>query len=217
MTNYLRTNKYLLICFILSTILLYSCAGGKYNTQQSNNMASYSLPKIELDKQMYACQVAGSYGVKKYSFSGILFIKQMEDSSTRVVFQNEMGFNFFDFEWDKNQQFKVVSIQEQMNKDALIKTLQKDFEVMLHFQPKQTTIDVQTNKIWGQLTKGKVVHELNSKATRRSSYILSDQNKKIVSMIASEPYAIDSLPKAMEIIHHTGNFKIKIQQLITEE
>jgi hypothetical protein len=63
--------------------------------------------------------------------SGILVVKRMPDSSTRIVFTNEMGFSFFDFGFPSDSGFKVYQIVPQMNKDGLIRTLRKDFELLL--------------------------------------------------------------------------------------
>jgi hypothetical protein len=63
--------------------------------------------------------------------SGILIIKIMPDSSTRIVFSNEMGFKFFDFGFFADTGFKVYQIIPQMNKEALVRTLRKDFELVM--------------------------------------------------------------------------------------
>lgn len=63
--------------------------------------------------------------------SGLLVIKVMPDSSTRVVFASEMGLTFFDFAFLPDGQFKVYQIIKKMNKKAVIKTLRKDFELIL--------------------------------------------------------------------------------------
>ena len=63
--------------------------------------------------------------------SGLLLIKQMPDSSLRLVFSNEMGFRFFDFAFEPDGRFTVHSIIDRMNKKAVIKTLRKDFELVL--------------------------------------------------------------------------------------
>ena len=63
--------------------------------------------------------------------SGLLLIKKMPDSSTRMVFSNEMGFKYFDFEFAADGNFKVYSIIKQMNRKAVLKTLRKDFELIL--------------------------------------------------------------------------------------
>ncbi len=64
--------------------------------------------------------------------SGLLVIKRMPDSSTRIVFTNEMGFSFFDFGFLPDSGFKVYQIIPQMNKEALVRTLRKDFELLLY-------------------------------------------------------------------------------------
>jgi Tfp pilus tip-associated adhesin PilY1 len=48
--------------------------------------------------------------------SGLLLIKKMPDSSTRMVFSNEMGLGFFDFEFAADGTFKVHSIMKKLNK-----------------------------------------------------------------------------------------------------
>lgn len=62
--------------------------------------------------------------------SGILIIKTMPDSSIRMVFSNEAGFKFFDFGFNGTD-FKVYYIVSQMDKKPVIKTLRKDFELVL--------------------------------------------------------------------------------------
>ncbi len=65
--------------------------------------------------------------------SGLLLIKTMPDSSTRIVFSSEAGFKFFDFGFAADGAFKVYYIIDEMNKKAIVTTLRKDFEiVMMH-------------------------------------------------------------------------------------
>ena len=63
--------------------------------------------------------------------SGLLLIKTLPDSSIRIAFTNEMGFSFFDFGFLNKNEFKVYHIIPQMDKKAVIKTLRKDFELVL--------------------------------------------------------------------------------------
>ena len=55
----------------------------------------------------------------------------MPDSSTRIVFSNGTGFTFFDFGFMQDNGFTVYQVTPAMNKKALIKTLRKDFELLL--------------------------------------------------------------------------------------
>jgi hypothetical protein len=43
--------------------------------------------------------------------SGLLIIKKMPDSSTRLVFSNEMGFKFFDFEFSINGDEQKIGLK----------------------------------------------------------------------------------------------------------
>ena len=65
-----------------------------------------------------------AFGVGKYRarvkvsgrrLSGLLVIKRMPDSAMRVVFTNEIGFTFFDFEWPSGTRVAIeyVSVGEQ--------------------------------------------------------------------------------------------------------
>jgi hypothetical protein len=62
---------------------------------------------------------------------GLLVIKTMPDSSIRLVFASEMGLTFFDFGFSREGRFTVYHIIHQMDKKAVIKTLRKDFELVL--------------------------------------------------------------------------------------
>src|SRR5882757_3286583 len=68
--------------------------------------------------------------IGKY-LSGLLLLKTMPDSSIRMVFSNEMGFKFFDFEFSPGGRFKVNYIIKKMDRRPVIRTLRQDFELVL--------------------------------------------------------------------------------------
>jgi hypothetical protein len=82
--------------------------------------------KPEFNRVLYKT----SADVQKLHISGILLIKKMPDSSIRVVFTNEMGFAYFDFEFGADAGFSVLQITPAMDKKYLITTLRKDFELI---------------------------------------------------------------------------------------
>ncbi len=63
--------------------------------------------------------------------SGLLLFKTMADSSLRIVFTNEVGITFFDFEFGKQGEFNVRHIISQLDKRPVITLLRKDFELIL--------------------------------------------------------------------------------------
>lgn len=106
-----------------------SCAPKAYKSLHpiagSSDCVIKHQPTIGRALYQTTVDVAGNH------LSGILLIKQMPDSSTRLLFTNEAGFKFFDFEFSKTGRFNVHAILEKMNRDAVIKTLQKDFRLIL--------------------------------------------------------------------------------------
>src|SRR5438128_8324576 len=105
--------RYLLISCLF---FLCACASQYKQLQQSTGNAD-CLQKFKPDftRALYytTVNVTGKY------LSGILLIKKMPDSSTRMVFSNQSGFKFFDFEFSASGDFKVYYIIDKLNKKAV--------------------------------------------------------------------------------------------------
>ena len=119
--------------FLFASILILISCGQPFKDLRVQNEGQWKefpgLPSF--DHALYRCHVEGRFGFKKFYLSGLLFFKKLEDSSNRVIFQNEMGITYFDFSWDRNEQFEVHYIFQLMDKPALILTLRKDIEMLL--------------------------------------------------------------------------------------
>ena len=74
---------------------------------------------------------SASVDVTTHHFSGILFFKLMPDSSTRVVFTNEMGVKFFDFAFTKNNEFIQYYAMAKLDKKVIVKALHNDLELVI--------------------------------------------------------------------------------------
>ena len=119
---------------LLSSMVLISCSPSWKQWQQANgDVKTLEKFKPGFTVALYNTQV----DVVGNHLSGLLMIKKMPDSSTRLVFSNEMGYKFFDFEFDSSGKFIVHSVITQMNKKAVLKTLSKDLELVLmqHLDP----------------------------------------------------------------------------------
>jgi hypothetical protein len=90
----------------------------------------------------------------------------MPDSSKRVVFTNEVGVTFFDFEFGKDRSFKVHQVIEQMDKKAVINLLRKDFELII-----MQGITGAKLKTYGQ--NGEIFHALPGK--KETDYFITDK------------------------------------------
>jgi len=61
--------------------------------------------------------------------SGIMLFKRTTDSTERIVFTNEMGFKFFDFEISADT-FKTIYMLDRMNKPYIVNTLYRDLAML---------------------------------------------------------------------------------------
>jgi hypothetical protein len=119
----------------LTRCLLFSIIAGSGCSSEYKSMHSISIeqPCIEKLKPrgLHTSWYNASIDVVGKHISGLLLIKHMPDSSTRIVFTNEAGVKFLDFEFSDNNQFSVHHILRQMDKKPVIRLLQKDFSLML--------------------------------------------------------------------------------------
>jgi hypothetical protein len=63
-------------------------------------------------------------------FSGLLLIKNIRENEQRVVFTNEAGLTFFDFEFSDDE-FVVHTVVSQFDRRAVIRTLHMDLGLLL--------------------------------------------------------------------------------------
>lgn len=125
MSRYLRLSS-------LIIILLVACKAPYKQLEPLQGKGVSALKyKPRYDKTLYRCTVDGRVLFKKFHISGILFFKSVETGTVHAIFQNEMGYSFFDFEWDSKDSFKVNQVIPQLDKPALIKTLKKDLSLLL--------------------------------------------------------------------------------------
>lgn len=115
-------------CLLFAEIMLFmSCASAYRNLQPYQGNAG-CLKKFQ--PQFTTNWFKATVDVYGKHISGLLLIKQMPDSSTRVNFMNETGISFLDFEFHGSE-FKVHNVMKVLDKSAVINTLRKDFELML--------------------------------------------------------------------------------------
>lgn len=116
-------------CLLSISLLILCGCSSQYNKMQRSTTADVDCIKAfrpVFKTALYNTQV----NVIGKHLSGLLIIKTMPDSSTRIVFTSEAGFKFFDFGFSGDD-FTVYYIYKEMDKKAVIKTLRKDFELVL--------------------------------------------------------------------------------------
>lgn len=172
--------------------------------------------KPVFSKQVYRCIVDGKILFKKFHLSGLLLFKTFEDGSTRAVFQNEMGFSFFDFRWNDKDSFEVVSIMPRLDKPALIKLLKKDMNLLLMKQ-----LDTATETM---LQQGDETYNRFSLEKGYAYYIsqqgmlqrVENAGKNKVISITMTPKKGQQMPASLLFKHHKAHFTIDLKEIIPE-
>ncbi len=147
--------------------------------------------------------------------SGLLLIKKMPDSSTRIVFSNEMGLGFFDFEFAADGSFKVYSIMKKLDKKSVIKTLQHDFELVLMNNMDNSKAVVKTNEgltyfIFPQ-SKGFNYYITNQSGDELVRMERASNKKTIVEAVMKN--YIGGIPDTIGISHKTFEFNIGLKRI----
>jgi hypothetical protein len=147
--------------------------------------------------------------------SGLLLVKAMPDSSTRLVFSNEMGFKYFDFEFSAGGIFKVYYILPQMDKKAVITTLRKDFELLLmqHLDTEKGFVLKKDGLFYYGFpqTKGNNYYITDSDCRRLIRLERASKSKPVVTAVMQN-YA-DGMPDSIGISHAKFNFTIGLKKL----
>lgn len=207
-------------------LVLYSCSQPRYRglTAVHSALPQAEVLRPDFERQLYRCVVNGKFLLKKFHLSGILYLKNFSDTATRVVFQGEMGNTFFDFGWDHKDSFIVYNILPQMNKSALIRTLRKDFELLLL---KNIAMEKQELYKNGQddiflkfrlgadsgLSRGYVYYVLNQQGNRLKRIENADNKRRVVVMEMTPPAVLSALPDAVFIRHLRAHFTIDLKKI----
>ena len=208
--------RYLRLSSLLVVMALHAACSKPYKnlTQQQLGAQSILQYKPLYERELYRCAVDGRFLFKKFHLSGLLLFKNMEEGQTRVVFSNEMGLSFFDFSWDKNDSFKVNQIIPQLDKPAVVKLLQKDFELLL-----MKGLDMTTEV---KFARGdKTMHRISMDKgfayyTLEYSKIEEVENvgrSKVITMDLTGNTGRNLMPEKIKINHHKANFTITLQKM----
>jgi hypothetical protein len=202
--HFLLLSSFLLVLFACSpSYRQMQLATGNINKLcQFKPVFKVALYKTEVD-------VTGNH------LSGLLLIKRMPDSSLRMVFSNEIGFKFFDFEFKPNGDFKVYSIIKKMNRKAVLKTLKKDFQLILMENIDSASLSVRKKD--GNLyyivpqKKGYNYYITDSTGSELVCMQRASASKTVVEAIMKN--YINGVPDTIGILHKTFDFTIGLKRI----
>ena len=201
--------------FLLSSclLILLGCSSAYKNLERITgdvNAINKFRPSVSVALYKAEINVIGNY------LSGLLLIKKMPDSSTRMLFSNEMGFKFFDFEFTADGGFKVLYILKKMDRKAVVKTLRKDFELVL-MQNKLTSNAYICKDSSGlkyyvfPQPKGFNYYITDSTGNELIRMERSSKRKAVVTVITRN--YTNGLPDTIGITHHKFDFTIGLKKI----
>jgi hypothetical protein len=171
------------------------------------------------EKELYRCVVDGHFFLKKFHLSGLLLFKQMPDQSTRIVFQNEMGFTFFDFQWSAQDHFTVRQIMPQLNKPMLIKLLQKDLSLLLlkGLNTASEAVFVQYRQYYHRFTleRGYAYYVTDSLGLARIDNV--GKRKRVTGVFLTGRNEPNQLADTIFLKHYKAHFTIQLTKINTSE
>lgn len=210
MSHYLRLSS-IIILFITSCSTPYK---GLKETKPQESIFEY---KPQFERELYRCIVDGRFIFKKFHLSGVLFFKQLENGTKRAVFQNEMGIAFFDFQWDEDDNFSVKQIMEQLDKEAVVKTLRKDLEMLLMIgMDNNSEILLSEDRGKAQVYRlsrdGAFVY-YKTESEKLVKIENANNRKTIISVMVGEKETKKSMPDSVRYTHHKANFTISLTKI----
>lgn len=202
--------RYLLLSSCLLFLISCSSVYRKMEKVQGNPACLQKFRPV-FTKALYNTKV----DVVGRHLSGLLLIKAMPDSSTRLVFSNEMGFKYFDFEFSREGVFKVYYILPQMDKKAVLTTLRKDFELILmqHLNPAECFVKKNGGLFYYGFPqeKGNNYYITDSACTRLLRAERASARKPVVTAVMER--FKDGMPDSIGISHEKFNFTIGLKKL----
>lgn len=196
----------------VSILLLVTSCGSAYKQLQRTNAPTDCVKAFRptFTRGLYHAQI----NVTGKHLSGLLLIKNMPDGSTRMVFTNEAGLSFFDFEWTGTA-FNVRRIIRQMDRKALIKTLRKDFELILmqHLDAKDP-YTLQGEEVYYRVfPNGKDHYYYLTDAACSTLIRMERGSRKKKVMEAVMMSSNRDIPDSIGIKHYNFNFEIGLKRL----
>ena len=181
---------------------LHDTTGDVTSIQKFRPVITTALYKIDVN-------VIGKY------LSGLLLLKTMPDSTIRMVFSNEMGFKFFDFEFAPGGKFKVNYIISKMNRKPVIKTLRNDFELILmsSLDPGTVRIRKDSQYIYYMFPQKKGFYNYITNPAGDTLVRMERSSKRSPVVEAIMKNYSNGIPDTIGITHTTFHFTIGLKKI----
>ncbi len=213
--------RYVSLLIYLSVLFL-SCQQKAYRYKKEvtgTDIVSAEILRPMFQRELYRATIDGKFGFKKFHLSGLLYLRTI-DKNTRVVFQNEMGSTFFDFGWDEQDSFSVYQILPDLDKQALITTLRKDFELLLLKNTAKSSSGIyiidgnkEEQYIRFERPKGFAYYVIPPGSFDIKRIEHGDEKRKVVELIMTPPTEGHNLANRISIKHLRAGFTIDLEKI----
>jgi hypothetical protein len=199
--------------FLLFSVVLMSSCASEYKQLKPINADQNCIARNRPSALSTSWYTARIDVVGKH-LSGLLFIKNMPDHSNRIVFTNEAGVKFFDFEFDSLHHFQVKQVISQLNKKPVVTVLQQDFALMMGipFKGELSSWEKDDELYFGrQDGKGTFSYFITPKDC--SSVIRFESGSKRKKKVTIQRYGKPLAPDSIRIQHNTFAMSIGLRKL----
>ena len=148
------------------------------------------------------------------TLSGLLIFKTMPDSSRRVVFTSETGPTLFDFGFARDT-FLVHYCYKKLNRKAVIRTLRKDFELLLMEntgQPEGRVLRDSARLFFPYLSGKETNYYITDTLCRQLLRVEKAGRRKKKVTIEMSPFE-GGMPENVKIEHRNFTFAIRLKAL----
>lgn len=196
------------ISISLLFLLLISCK------VQSPKVA-YTIPKPFIVEAGKSLVYRASFNYKDYHFSGLCVFKKIEERNIRVVFLNEMGMTFMDFELTPSDLI-VHKMVDQLNRGILLGFIENDFRQLLMtdlFDPMRVNFK-----------KMEKSNTFQARDKLRTTYFIEKEGGKIARSVrkgflgakkssVSYEYRLSNIPEEIMLKHYQVKMNLKLTLL----
>ena len=149
--------------------------------------------------------------VYNHKFGGILIIKKTGEQKYRVVFTTEFGNKLFDFLYH-GETFAKNFIIDDLDKKLIVKTLQKDFKLLISEKSKvQEKYDINNDEVFKTNTDNRSNFYFFNKKTHTLDKIVSTSKSKEKVVILFAEIG-DGIANRISINHQNINLKIELEK-----
>jgi hypothetical protein len=184
----------------ISLLLLVSACSQKTRPFVSNNVACFRSAVPVFSSTLYDASI----DVMGHYVSGLLFVKKMTDQSHRVVFTNEAGLTFFDFEWNEQGIFKTHRVVKKLDKEIVIRALRKDLELLIVPAPANALANPPKKKEFVMFYSDSACRSITSADVIKNDVKLAEA----VFLPAGK-----NVPDSVRIAHNNFNMKIVLKRI----